>query len=109
LGAQELTYGYHANTVETALMQAEAGRYVDMSSTVSEYCGQVESAGDLRPERAPATMAWITSDLSRSGVMGDATAGTAEKGHLWRDQIASAYAAAITELARAARADAEPA
>jgi hypothetical protein len=41
--------------------------------------------------------------------MGDATAGTAEKGHLWRDQIASAYAAAITELARAARADAEPA
>jgi len=109
LGAQELTYGYHANTVETALMQAEAGRYVDMALAVSEYCGQVESSGDLRPERAPATMAWITSDLSRTGVMGDALAGTADKGHLWRDQIASAYAAAITDLARAAKADAPPA
>lgn len=109
LSAQELTYGYHANTVETALMLATAGKYVDQSLAVSEYCGHVDSPGNLRPERAPATLAWITADLSRSGVMGDATAGTAEKGQAWRDQIASAYAAAITDLARAARADEESA
>jgi hypothetical protein len=41
--------------------------------------------------------------------MGDATAGTVEQGNRWREQIASAYAAAITELARAASADMEPA
>ena len=109
LSAQEMTYGYHANTLETALMQATAGSHVDMTSAVSEYCGLADSQRDLRPERAPATMAWITSDLSRSGVMGDATAGTVEKGRQWHAQIASAYAAAITELARAARADMEPA
>ena len=109
LGAQEMTYGYHANTVETALIRATAGCHVDMSLAVREYCGQADSSGNLRPERAPATMGWITSDLSRSGVMGDATAGTVEQGHRWREQIASAYAAAITELARAARAGMEPA
>jgi hypothetical protein len=41
--------------------------------------------------------------------MGDATAGTVEQGHRWREQIASAYAAAITDLARAAKADVVPA
>ncbi len=106
LGAQEITYGYHANTVETALMLATAADHVDMTLAVREYCGQADSAGDLRPERAPATMAWITSDLSRSGVMGDAAAGTAEKGRQWCAQMASAYAAAITDLARAAKAQA---
>jgi creatinine amidohydrolase len=109
LSAQELAYGYHANTLETALMQATAGEYVEMSLAVSEYCGLADSPGNLRPERAPATMAWITSDLSRSGVMGDATAGTLEKGRQWRDQIACAYAAAISELARTAKAHVEPA
>jgi creatinine amidohydrolase len=109
LGAQEMTYGYHANTVETALMRATAGCHVDMSLAVREYCGQADSSGNLRPERAPATIGWITSDLSRSGVMGDATAGTVEQGHRWREQIASAYAAAITDLARAAKADVVPA
>ncbi|MFM9090934.1 MAG: creatininase family protein, partial [Verrucomicrobiota bacterium] len=109
LSAQEMTYGYHANTVETALMQATAGNLVEMSLAVREYCGEAGSPGNLRPERAPATMAWITSDLSRSGVMGDAPAGTEEKGRRWHDQMAAAYAAAITELARAARAGAGPA
>jgi creatinine amidohydrolase len=108
LSPQEMAYGYHANTVETALMRATAGRHVDMSLAVREYCGNAESPGNLRPERAPATMAWVTSDLSPSGVMGDATAGTEEQGRVWRDQIASAYAAAITELARSAKALAEP-
>jgi creatinine amidohydrolase len=51
-------------------------------------------------------MAWITSDLSRSGVMGDAPAGTAEKGRRWCTQMASAYAGAITDLAHAAKAQA---
>lgn len=107
LGVQEMTYGYHANTVETALMLAAAGSHVAMPLAVREYCGSADSSGNLRPERAPATMAWITSDLSRSGVMGDATAGTVEQGGIWRDRMASAYAAAITDLARAARAAAD--
>lgn len=98
LPAQENTFGYHANTAETAWLLATAPRYVDMDGAVSEYCGRIDDQGDLRPERAPATMAWITSDLSKSGIMGDATAADAQKGELWIDQISTAYAHAIAEV-----------
>jgi creatinine amidohydrolase len=105
LPAQENMFGYHANTAETALLLAAAPGTVDMSAAVAEYCGRVEDAGDLRPERAPATMAWITSDLSKSGIMGDATAATAEKGELWLDKMSTATAASIAAVCRAAKND----
>ena len=58
------------------------------------------TAGDLRPEMAPATLAWVTADLSKSGVMGDATTATAEKGAAWIELGAKAYAEAIAEIWR---------
>jgi creatinine amidohydrolase len=103
LPAQENNFGYHANTAETALLLATALRYVDMSAAVCEYSGRIEDPGELRPERAPATMAWITSDLSKSGIMGDATAGTVEKGELWLDLMSTATATAIADVARSGR------
>jgi creatinine amidohydrolase len=48
-------------------------------------------------------MAWITSDLSKSGIMGDATAGTVEKGELWLDLMSTATATAIADVARSGR------
>jgi creatinine amidohydrolase len=99
LPAQEINFGYHANTAETALLLAAAPRYVDMSVAVCEYSGRIEDPGELRPERAPATMAWITSDLSKSGIMGDATAATVERGELWLDKMSTATAAAIADVA----------
>jgi creatinine amidohydrolase len=103
LPAQENMFGYHANTAETALLLANAPGTVDMSVAVCEYSGCIEDAGELRPERAPATMAWITSDLSKSGIMGDATVATAEQGAQWTELSATAMAAAIAEVARAGR------
>lgn len=98
LSAQESAFGYHANTAETAWLLAEAPQYVKMDEATCEYCGSVNDPGELRPERAPATMAWVTADLSKSGVMGDATAATAEKGAAWIAQSAERYAAAIAQL-----------
>jgi len=103
LPAQELAFGYHANTVETALLLAVAPDYVDMSAAVCDYAGNVSDPGELRAERAPATMAWITSDLSKSGIMGDATAGTVEKGREWLAHQAQAYADCIAEVGRSGR------
>jgi creatinine amidohydrolase len=100
LSAQEATFGYHANTAETAWLLAEAPQYVKMDEAACEYCGHVDDPGELRPERAPATMAWVTADLSKSGVMGDATAATAEKGAAWIALAAERYAAAIDQLCR---------
>jgi len=104
LPAQENAFGYHANTVESALLYAEAPQYCDPAAAVCEYSGSINDPGELRAERAPATMAWITSDLSKSGIMGDAPAGTAERGQAWVEQSAAAYALAIAELCRAGRA-----
>ncbi len=104
LPLQETTFGYHANTTETGWLLAVAPQYVEMSVAVSEYCGRLDDPGELRPERAPATMAWVTADLSKSGIMGDATAATPTEGQRWLDHTAAAFAAAITEVCRAARA-----
>jgi len=103
LPAQELTFGYHANTMETALLAALASQLVDLPSAGCDYSGHLSDPGELRPERAPATMAWVTADLSTSGIMGDATAGTAERGRVWLDQTAAAYAASIAEICHSGR------
>lgn len=103
LPAQEVAFGYHANTAETALLLAVAPQYCDMSAAVCDYAGKITDPGELRAERAPATMAWITSDLSKSGIMGDATAGTAEKGREWVDLNAKAMAEYIAEVGRSGR------
>lgn len=101
---QESTFGYHANTAETALLLATLPQYVDMSKAVADYCGRVETMGNLRPERAPATMAWISADLSKTGIMGDAAVATPELGRRWVEVQTAATAAAIVEVCRAARA-----
>jgi len=103
LPPQETTFGYHANTAETAWLLATAPRLVKMSEAVCEYCGRIEDSSDLRPEMAPATLAWVTADLSKSGIMGDATAATAEKGAAWLDQGARLYADAIADICRQGR------
>lgn len=103
LPAQEVAFGYHANTAETALLLAVAPHYVDMSGAACEYSGSVNDPGQLRAERAPATMAWITSDLSKSGIMGDATVATAEKGHEWVAHTAERMAQAIAAVAAAGK------
>jgi creatinine amidohydrolase len=103
LPPQEATYGFHANEAETSWLLAAAPELVDMKQAVCEYPARVEDPGELRPEFAPATFAWITKDLSRSGIMGDAPAATAEKGRAWLKGGAERYARAITDAARLAR------
>jgi len=109
LSPQENAFGYHANTAETAWLLAAAPHLVERSEAVSEYCGRVEDGAELRPEQAPATLAWVTADLSKSGVMGDATAATAEKGATWIELGARRYAEAIAEICREGRRGADPA
>jgi creatinine amidohydrolase len=94
---QEAAYGFHANEVETALMLAATPALVKVGA-VCDYCAQLGDTRELRPERAAATFAWVSQDLSRSGIMGDATAGTAEKGERWIAHLAEGLARAVTTL-----------
>jgi creatinine amidohydrolase len=98
LSSQESEYGFHAGEWETSLMLAAAGKLVRMERAVCEYPARIDDPGELRPENAPAIFSWISSDISKSGVMGDATAATLEKGRQWLDAASDALARRILEL-----------
>jgi creatinine amidohydrolase len=103
ISKQEATYGMHAGEVETSWLMALAGHLVHPPEARCEYPARLEDPGELRPERSAATYAWATRDLSASGIIGDATAASAEKGARWLELTASAYAQAIAALGRAGR------
>ena len=98
LSRQEDAYGFHANEMETSCMLEAAPDLVDMSKAVCEYPADVDDPGELQPEDAPATFAWKTKDLSKSGVIGDATAASAEKGREWVAQYAESLARQIEKV-----------
>ncbi|MDR2674225.1 MAG: creatininase family protein [Opitutaceae bacterium] len=98
LSAQEAANGFHAGEWETALMLACAGRLVRMGLAVREHPARVDDPGELRPGGAPAVFAWLTRELSVSGVMGDATAATVKKGVRWLEASSAALARRIEEL-----------
>ncbi len=95
---QEAAFGFHAGEWETSLMLAGAPELVQIDRAVCEYPAHLEDPGHLRPETAPAVFAWKTSDVSKSGVMGDATLATKEKGRRWLDEASTALAQKIKDL-----------
>lgn len=98
LPPQESEYGFHAGEWETSLMLAAAPELVRLDRAVCEYPAHLDDPGELRPENAPAIFSWITSDISTSGVMGDATRASREKGLRWLDAASTALAGRIAEL-----------
>lgn len=95
---QEAAFGFHAGEWETSLMLAGAPECVHMDRAVCEYPARIDAPGTLRPEGSAAVFAWKAADLSQSGVMGDATLATAEKGARWLDEASSALARKIEDL-----------
>jgi creatinine amidohydrolase len=100
LNAQERAYGFHAGEVETAFLLAAAPELVDRSAYTANYIADVAKPEMLLPENAPATFAWLTRDISPSGVMGDPRPATAENGARWLEQAASRLAAALEAMMR---------
>ncbi len=95
---QETAFGFHAGEWETSLMLAGAPECVHRDRAVCEYPARIDARGTLRPEGAAAVFAWKTSDLTQSGVMGDATLATAEKGKRWLEEASTALARRIESL-----------
>lgn len=95
---QEAAFGFHAGEWETSLMLAGAPELVRMDRAVCEYPARIDAPGVLRPEGAAAVFAWKTSDVSKSGVMGDPTLATSEKGARWLEESSAALAQKIEAL-----------
>ena len=87
LSAKEAALGIHAGEWETALMLACAPELARMDKAVCEY-----------PARPLDGVAWMTRDVSKSGVMGNARAATAAKGKSWLEKASRALAGRIEEL-----------
>jgi creatinine amidohydrolase len=100
LNPQERAYGFHAGEVETAFLLAAAPELVDRFAYTANYIADVGKPELLLPENAPATFAWLTRDISPTGVMGDPRPATAENGALWLSQAATRLAAALEAMMR---------
>ena len=97
LSAQEAAYGFHAGELESSWLYAVAPDFCRPENATRAYPALLTDPGKLRPECAPATFAWASQDVSPDGVMGDATAATAEKGERWIAELAAGYAQTIRE------------
>jgi len=103
LPPREAAHGFHAGHFETALMRAVAPGLVAMDRAVCEYPPDAPTADGVGPVHAAATYGWLTADLSRSGVLGDATAATTEDGRAWLAEGGRQLAAQIVKLAESVR------
>ncbi len=79
VGADEYDKGIHAGDVETSVMLSLLPNQVNMAEAVREF--PIDFApGSLLSLEGRLPTAWTMADLSKSGVVGDATVATAEKG-----------------------------
>jgi creatinine amidohydrolase len=95
---QEKTYGFHAGEIETSLLLSAIPELVHTSEYTVNYIAHIDDPDLLLPENASATFAWLTRDIAPSGVMGDPSASTAEKGARWIEEATTKVAAALDAM-----------
>lgn len=97
ISAKELEFGIHAGDAETSVMLSLLPDQVRMEQAVTEYPHGLPENSLLSMEGA-LPFAWITRDLTKSGVLGDATAATKEKGDRILESLADSWMQVITEI-----------
>lgn len=109
LAPQERQLGLHAGDLETSILLAACAELVQLDRAVAEYPavsrrGGHDSGYGFEASRGVPIFAWLTHDLSDSGVIGDPSMASAEKGARW----ISAAADKLVELLLSALAWQEP-
>jgi creatinine amidohydrolase len=97
--AKEMELGIHAGAAETALLLALLPDHVRSDRFAAEYPSGLPQDGLLSMEGA-LPFAWMTRDLSRSGVLGDPTLATPEKGERLLDSLADGWARVLADIHR---------
>ncbi|MGG6293589.1 creatininase family protein [Leptolyngbya sp. AN02str] len=95
--AQEKEYGIHAGDAETSVMLSLLPDQVRMEEAVTEY-PQGLPENSLLSMEGKLPFAWMTRDLSRSGVLGDATVATQEKGDRILESLVDGWVQVIHDL-----------
>lgn len=99
LTPQEQAYGIHAGDAETSIMLSLLPQQVKMERAVKEY-PQGLPIDSLLDMEGKLPFAWLTRELSRSGVMGDATLATKEKGDRLLESVAQGWVQVIQDIYR---------
>jgi creatinine amidohydrolase len=99
LTEKEAQLGIHAGDAETSLMLAILPETVKMERAVTEYPHGLPEDSLLTLERN-LPIPWMTRDISASGVIGDATVATKEKGELIWASVAAGWTQVIGDVYR---------
>lgn len=97
LTPQEKEYGIHAGDAETSIMLSLLPQQVQMENAVKEY-PQGLPENSLLDMEGKLPFAWLTRELSKSGVMGDATVATKEKGDRILESVANGWVQVIQDV-----------
>ncbi len=97
LTPKEKEYGIHAGDAETSIMLSLLPEQVKMDRAVKEY-PQGLPKDSLLDMEGKLPFAWITKELSKSGVMGDATVATKEKGDRILQSVADGWVRVIEDV-----------
>jgi len=99
LSAKEKELGIHAGDAETSLLLSILPDQVHMERATAEYPPTPPSDSLLSME-GKLPFAWTTRDLSRSGVIGDPTTATKEKGDRILDSVSDGWVRVIRDIHR---------
>ena len=97
LTAKEQELGIHGGDAETSLMLALLPEQVNMNLAIKEYPRNL-APNSLLSMEGKLPFAWLTRDLSTSGVMGDATVATKEKGDRILNSLAQGWIQVIKDV-----------
>ncbi len=97
LSPEELAYGIHAGDAETSIMLSLLPEQVKMSLAQREYAPQLPDKSLLSLE-GDLSFAWLTRDISKSGVIGDPTKASREKGEILLNSLAQSWSQLIKEV-----------
>ena len=96
LEAEELKFGIHGGDYETSVVLAIKPEWVDMKLAPNEI--PVMSGYEFLTLEGKIRFAWKISDISASGVVGNATVATADKGRIIQERTVAILAKALSEL-----------
>jgi len=97
LSPKEKELGIHAGDAETSLMLSVLPDQVHMEKAVAEYPHGLPEESLLSME-GKLPFAWTTRDLSQSGVLGDPTVATQEKGDRLLDSVSDGWVQVIQDI-----------
>ncbi|MGJ3253560.1 MAG: creatininase family protein [Elainellaceae cyanobacterium] len=99
ISPKEKELGIHAGDAETSIMLSILPDQVKMNRAMTEYPHGLPDDSLLSME-GKLPFAWVTRDLSRSGVLGDPTVATKEKGDRILESVSDGWVNVIRDIHR---------